>query len=106
MHEFYSVMSSLTNPPNKRSHPRSNVLRDAKMISSNQRELVDVTIVDLSDGGARIQLKSSTDLSGVSKLYIPPEKMLRTAAVRWMKGNMVGLQFKGEPEDVAWKNVT
>ena len=93
-------------PPNKRSHPRYEVSKDAKVISSNQRELVDVTIMDMSVGGARIQLKSSTDLSGEFNLYIPPEKMLHTAAVRWMKGNMVGIQFKGEPEDVAWKIIT
>ena len=54
-------------------------------------------IRDMSVGGASIQLKNSTDLSGEFKLYIPPEKKLYTAAVRWMKGNLVGLQFKGEP---------
>ena len=91
---------------NKRSHPRYEVFKDAKVISSNQRELVDVTLLDLSAGGARIQLRGSMDLSREFNLYIPPEKLLHGAAVRWMKGNMVGLQFKGEPEDEAWKSIT
>ena len=92
--------------PNQRSNPRFEVSRDAKVVSFNQSELVDVTITDLSVSGARLHLKSSTDLSGEFRLYIPPEKVVYTAEVRWMKGNTVGLQFKGEPEDAAWKSVT
>lgn len=63
----------------------------------DERGFTDVIIRDMSVGGASIQLKSSTDLSGEFNLYIPPEKISYTAAVRWMKGNLVGLQFKDNP---------
>ena len=85
-------------PPNQRSHPRNKVLKDAQVIYADERGIVDVIVKDLSVGGARIQLKSSTDLSGSFDLFIPPEKMRYTAAVRWMKGNVVGIQFKEERE--------
>ena len=99
-------MSSFAVPPNQRSNPRYKVSKDAKVIYPDERGLVDVIIKDLSVDGARIQLKSSTDLSGEFNLCIPPEKMLYTVAVRWMKGNFVGLQFVSEPEYVALKNIT
>ena len=99
-------MSSFSVPPNQRSHPRHNVSKDAKVIYPDHRGLAEVCLTDLSVGGARIQLKSSTDLSGEFNLWLPPEKMLYTAAVRWMKGNVAGLKFVGEPQSVSLKRVT
>jgi hypothetical protein len=90
-------MSHFSIPPNERSHPRNKVSKDATVLYPDERGFTDVLIRDMSVGGASIQLKSSTDLSGEFKLYIPPEKKLYTAAVRWMRGDLVGLQFKGEP---------
>jgi hypothetical protein len=97
-------MNSFSVPSNERLHPRDKVSKDAKVLYPDERGVVDVIVRDLSVGGARIQLKSSTDLSGKFNLYIPPEKMLYTVAVRWMKGNLVGLQFMREPEYVALVN--
>jgi hypothetical protein len=94
-------MSSFSVPPNERSHPRHKVSKDAKVIYPDERGLVDVLVRDQSVGGAGILLKNSTDLAGEFKLYFPSEKMLYTGAVRWMKGNLVGLQFVSEPECVA-----
>jgi hypothetical protein len=91
-------MSSFSIPPKERSHLRNKVSKDAKVIYPDERGFTDVFIRDMSVGGASIQLKSSTDLSGVFNLYIPPEKKSYTAVVRWMKGDLVGLQFKGAPE--------
>jgi PilZ domain-containing protein len=90
-------MSSFSVPPNERLHPRTKVSKDAKVIYPDERGFTDVLIRDMSVGGARIQLKSSTDLSGEFNLYIPPEKEHYTAAVRWMRGDLVGLQFKSTP---------
>jgi hypothetical protein len=87
-------MSRFSLPPNERSHPRFKVSTDAKLLYPDERAVVDVLIRNLSAGGASIQLKSSTDLSGEFSLYIPPEKKQYTASVRWMRGNLVGLQFK------------
>ena len=90
-------MSSFSLPPNERSHPRNKVSKDAQLIYPDERGFTDVLIRDMSVGGANIQLKSSTDLSGEFSLYIPPEKKQYTAVVRWMRGDLVGLQFKREP---------
>jgi hypothetical protein len=91
------IMSRFTFPPNERAHPREKQSTDAWVLYPDERGFVDVVIRDMSVGGASVQLKNSTDLSGEFKLYIPPEKKLHTAAVRWMKGNLVGLQFKDGP---------
>jgi hypothetical protein len=99
-------MSSFTVPPNQRSNPRYKVLKDARIIYPDERTQVDVIVKDLSVGGAQIQLKCSTDLSGEFKLFVPPEKMLYSGAVRWMKGNLVGVRFVSEPQNVALKILT
>jgi hypothetical protein len=91
-------MSGFSVPPNQRSHPRNKVSKDAKVIFPEGRGLVEILITDMSVGGARIQLKSSTDLSGKFNLSIPSEKIFYPSAVRWMKGNLVGLQFVNDPK--------
>ena len=98
-------MSSFSVPPNQRSNSRHKTAKDARVIYPDERGLVDVIIRDLSVDGARIQLKSSTDLSGKFNLFVPAEKMLYTVAVRWMRGPVVGLQFLSEPRHVALKAV-
>lgn len=98
-------MSSFNVPANQRSNPRYKVSKEARVIYPDARGLVDVIVRDLSAEGARIQLKSSTDLSGKFSLFVPAEKMLYTVSVRWMKGPVVGLQFESEPKNVALKIV-
>jgi hypothetical protein len=93
-------------PPNQRSHHRSQVSKDASVIFPDERRATDVIIKDLSVGGARIQLRSSTDLSGEFNIFIPTDKVLHTAAVRWMRGDLAGLQFETEPVEVGLKNDT
>ena len=90
-------MSNFSVPPNERSYTRNKVTQDAEVIYPDERGIAEVIIRDMSVGGASIQLKSSTDLSGEFNLYFPPEKRLYTASVRWMRGNRVGLQFKDKP---------
>ena len=92
------IMSSFSLPPNERSHPRNKVSKDAKVIYPDERGFTDVLIRDMSVGGASVQLQNSTDMSGEFNLYIPPEKRLYPAAVRWMRGNLAGIQFKGKPK--------
>ena|SRR5688572_5465950 len=98
-------MTSFSVPPNQRAHPRHKTAKDARVIYPDERWMVDVIVRDLSVDGARIQLKSSTDLSGKFSLFVPAEKMLYTVSVRWMKGPVVGLQFLSEPKHVALKAV-
>ena len=98
-------MGSFFVPPNQRSHPRHKTSKDARLIYPDERSLVEVIVKDLSVEGARIQLKSSTDLSGKFSLFIPAEKMLYSVSVRWMKGPEAGLQFARQPRHVPLKIV-
>ncbi|MEP7173340.1 MAG: PilZ domain-containing protein [Aestuariivirga sp.] len=98
-------MSSFSVPPNQRTHPRHKTAKEARVIYPDERGLVGVIVKDLSVDGARIRLKSSTDLSGKFNIFVPAEKMLYTASVRWMKGPEVGVQFMSEARHVALKAV-
>lgn len=98
-------MSRFSVPANQRSNLRHKVSKEARVIYPDERGLVEVIVKDLSPDGARIQLKSSTDLSGKFNIFVPAEKMLYTASVRWMKGPVVGVQFVSEPKHTALKVV-
>lgn len=100
------MMNSFTVPLNQRSNPRYNVSKDARVIYPDERGCVEVLISEMSTGGARVKLKASTDLSGSFNLFIPSEKLLYTAAVRWMKGDLVGIQFVRSPKDATLKIVS
>ena len=90
------MMSNFSFPPNERSYPRNNITQDAEVIDPDERGMTEVLVRDMS-GGASIQLKSSTDLSGEFNLYVTPENRLYAASVRWMRGDVVGLEFKDKP---------
>ena len=99
-------MTRFSVPPNQRINPRCKVAKNAHVIYPDSRGTTEVIIKDLSVGGARVQLKSPTDLSGEFNLFVPLEKMLYTGTVRWMKGNVVGVRFVSEPQHVALKVVS
>jgi hypothetical protein len=87
-------------PKNHRKYTRYRVLKAGKISGSNTSGIVDVTIQDLSAGGARIQVTTSVDLAGEFNLWLAAEKMLYPVAAKWRKGELMGLEFVNEPHHV------
>ena len=84
----------------QRKHPRHRVLKDGKIISSNNHGIVDVTVRDLSVGGARIQMPKNIDFREPFSLLITSEGILYPATAKWRNGEMMGIEFVNEPQHV------
>ena len=86
--------------PNLRKHPRHKVLKDGKIVSLTRQSAVNVTILDMSVSGARIRMPASTDFPEHFGLFVMSEKLLYPATARWRRGEMIGIEFVGEPRHV------
>jgi EAL domain-containing protein (putative c-di-GMP-specific phosphodiesterase class I) len=86
---------------NQRRHPRQRVLKDGKIISANMSCVTDVKIRDMSASGALIRIPTGTNLTESFSLLIVSERKLYSAAVRWRKGETIGIEFVGEPRTSA-----
>ncbi len=93
-------MLNFASHTNHRKHPRHRVLKEGKIISSVTPSIIDVTIRDLSVGGARIQLPHSMELPREFSLWVTSEKMLYPVTAKWHEGELMGLAFINEPHHV------
>jgi hypothetical protein len=82
---------------NKRRNPRHRVLKVGKIVFGNWAGGVDVTIRDMSAGGARVQIPATADLPETLGLLVVNEGLLYPAVVRWRSSGMMGLEFAGQP---------
>ena len=82
---------------NQRRHPRQRVLKDGKIISANMSCVIDVKIRDMSAGGALIRIPANCTLPESFSLLIVSERKLYHAALRWRKGETIGIELIGEP---------
>jgi hypothetical protein len=63
--------------------------------------VTDVKIRDISASGALIRIPTNTNLPENFSLLIVSERKLHSAAVRWRKGETIGIEFIGEPRTSA-----
>ena|SRR5687768_3478459 len=92
---------TLRSEPDLRRAPRHKVLKAGKIVSLTLLSSIDVTIVDMSTGGARVRLPATTDLPEKFWLLVVAEKMLYPAEARWRRANMIGIEFTGEAVGLA-----
>lgn len=81
----------------QRKYPRHRVFKEAKIVSSAFRGAINVTIRDLSVGGARIDIPPFVDIPEEFDLLVISENLLYPAAARWSGGISLGIEFVGEP---------
>ena len=81
----------------QRKYPRHRVFKEAKIVSSTFNGAINVTIRDLSVGGARIDVPPFIDVPDVFDLLVVSENLLYPAVARWCGGVSLGMEFTGEP---------
>ena len=96
-------MSDGNSAPNSRLHPRRRVLKAGKIVFSNLGASIDVTIRDMSDGGARLRVPPNIALPKLFNLLVVSDGMLFPAEIRWHRGGSVGIKFVGEPRKTVLK---
>jgi PilZ domain len=81
---------------NKRIAPRARVLKGAKIVHLNQWSLIDCTVRDLSETGAKLLCADPLTIPNEFRFLLPAENTIRTARVAWRREGMVGIEFTSE----------
>ena len=81
----------------RRSSVRKKVLRAARVFFNDRQNLIDCTILDISDGGAKLEFASRHVLPRTFDLQMQNGTIHR-CEVRWAKDNFFGVRFLGEDE--------
>ena len=72
------------------------VLKGAKIVSMNQWSVVDCTVRDMSETGARLICGDQVSVANEFRFLLPSENTIRTAKVVWRRGDQLGIEFTSE----------
>ena len=97
MVDTWSTMLNANSSRDQRKYPRHRVFKEAKIVSSAFAGAINVTIRELSVGGARIDTPPFIDIPNEFDLLIVSENLLYPAVSRWCAGVSAGIEFAGEP---------
>ena len=81
----------------QRKYPRHRVFKEAKIVSSAFKGAINVTIRELSVGGARLDTPPFIDIPEEFDLLVVSENLFYPAVARWCGGVSLGIEFAGEP---------
>lgn len=72
------------------------VLKGAKIVSMNQWSVVDCTVRDMSETGAKLICGDQVAVANEFRFLMPSENTIRTAKVIWRRGDQLGIEFTSE----------
>jgi hypothetical protein len=82
----------------RRSSPRKKTNAIGKAMLNDNVTLLECTILDLSDGGAKLEFASRQVLPRTFILQLHTGSVVRVE-VRWAKDNFFGVRFMGDDEE-------
>jgi hypothetical protein len=88
----------MTDFADKRRSRRARSLLKGQIIFNNRFSIVDCSIRDISDTGARIAFAHPIDIPREFELDIPKKGSVVRARVVWSNGNEHGVVFDSEPQ--------
>jgi len=80
----------------RRNARRQRVLKEGHIIMLDHQSVVNCTVRDVSDTGARLKCGEQLSVPREFLLRIGREATMRPARVTWRRGNEVGVVFTGE----------
>lgn len=81
----------------KRKFQRRRVLKRGKVLFQDHTSLLDCTIRDLSEGGARLIIDHAITLPAEFRLVNVSDGETRDVRVAWRRGDQVGVGFLSPP---------
>ncbi len=84
----------------KRKSPRRRVLKEGKIVFADALCLMDCTIRDMSDGGAKLIVSNTLAIPHSFQLYEKSSGKLYPAIVAWRQCNAIGVKFIGLPTSI------
>ena len=79
----------------KRKTPRRRVLKEGKIVFADGLRVIDCTIRDMSEAGARLLIANTLGLPDTFQLYEKSSGLLYPASIAWRQSNAIGVHFKG-----------
>lgn len=80
-------------PPDPRRRPRPRTAMSGQIVHGFHREVIDVVVRNLTDGGAKVRLTSTVGVTVQGRVVLRLAAGERTGTVAWQAGNEVGLKF-------------
>ena len=84
----------------RRKSSRRRVLKEGKIVYADGMRLIDCTIRDMSESGARLLVASTVGLPDTFKLYEKSSGLLYPSSISWRQSNAVGVNFDGPPTSI------
>jgi hypothetical protein len=79
---------------------RRTVVEDARIIKkSGEWSLLDCTVRDISQGGAKLQIDPALEIPALFDLLLVKEMKILPVRIRWRLRHFMGVQFVGEPRE-------
>ena len=98
-------MNQMLEVQNHRRAVCRRVLKEGKIIIQPPSGTIDVKIRDLSETGAKLEVLAITPLPDKFGFIIVADATVIPAAVKWRKGDFMGIQFCGEPKKVGLRRI-
>jgi hypothetical protein len=84
----------------KRKTPRRRVLKEGKIVYADAMRVIDCTIRDMSEEGARLLIANTLGVPDTFLLYEKSAEALHPATVVWRQNNALGIKFDGPPTSI------
>ena len=81
---------------NKRGAPRHRVLKAAKIISTDNKSVIDCTVRNLSETGAQLVIEKTVAVPDKFQFFLANGDTIRDAEVAWNYGDRIGVTFISE----------
>lgn len=78
---------------NKRATRRFRVLKEGKIVTLNNMSVVDCSVRDWSDSGARLKCSDQLAVPNEFRLVLPGDNTVRDATVMWRREDLLGVKF-------------
>ena len=81
------------NPSDRRATERRRIVRAAISTFDSLQSAIPCVLLDLSEGGARLNLSSVQDLNDEFRLTVETENIDRRCVIVWRSGDEIGVRF-------------
>lgn len=84
----------------KRKVPRRRVLKEGKIVYADGLRVLDCTIRDISESGARLLIANTVGLPDKFHLFEKSSGLIYPAAIAWRQANAIGVKFEGPASSI------
>jgi hypothetical protein len=84
----------------KRKSPRRRALKDGKIVFADAMCVIDCTIRDMSENGARLLIANTMGIPESFQLYEKSSGKLYPSTTAWRQSNVIGVKFDGPPTGI------